>query len=149
MPSSTTLYSNWTGVGFRPGGGPLIPINRVQSVGFDPGSQLIPYSGDGDRYPVGLFNLSNQPSAVVVSNNIGALLSIPPGTVGTLVATLNDARNGALADGGAITFTLDNAVVQNAPTSARHAQIADGSVTFLAFSSDGVTSPFSYALVTS
>ena len=141
MPTPTTLYANWTGVQFTPAGGVPIVISRVSNVEFDPGGQLTAYSGDGNRFPVGLFNLMNQPRATLESENIGAISSLAPGALGTFVAVLNDARNGAGVGSGAIQYTLSNAVVQNTPAGGRHQHFARGKATFLAFSADGVTSP--------
>ena len=141
MPTPTTIFANWTGVQFTPSSGSPIVISRVSNVEFDPGGQLTAYSGDGNRYPVGLFNLMNQPKATVESENVGAISSLAPGALGTFVAVLNDAKNGAGPGSGAIQYTLSNAVVQNTHAGGRHQQFARGKAVLHAFSSDGVTSP--------
>lgn len=146
MPTPTKLYSGWSGVSFTPDGGVAIPITQVSSVGFDPGGELTEYMGDTDRFPTGLFNLSNKPTATVTTANIGTLMSLPFGTVGTLAATLNDVVNKATTAGGAIEFVLENAVLKSAPASAKHGSIAEGTATFGAYSTDGVTNPLSTSL---
>ena len=65
-------------------------------------------------------------------------MGIAPGTTNTLTATLNDAKG---ATGGAVVFTMINAVFENADTTAQHAQFGTVTGTWQAFSSDGVTNP--------
>jgi hypothetical protein len=48
---ATGLQLNWTAVGFTPSGGSLTTITRVTSVGIGTGGQLLPFSGDNDRFP--------------------------------------------------------------------------------------------------
>jgi hypothetical protein len=145
MPTPTTLIMNWTGVTFTPAGGSAIPLKRVNSVNFDPGGQLLPYSGDGDRYPTAMVLAMSSPTASLSTSNISQISALAIGTVGTLVAIANDAVNGILTGGGAITYTLINAVVAGTPWGGQHAQFGTANLTFQAYSSDGSTTPLSQA----
>lgn len=144
MPlSPTKRFVNWTATGFTPTGGTLQPYTGVRSVAFDPGGNLIKFSGDGDRYPTTIVNDMNEPSCTIQAADLASVRMSPPGTVGTVTATHNDARNGAQAGGGGIAYTLANAVVRNTPISGEHRQFGSGTVQFDAFSSDGLTNPLS------
>jgi hypothetical protein len=129
---STKRYMNWTGVSFTPQGGTLTAITGVSTVAIDNGGSLIKFSGDGDRF--------NTTVDLAIVN------TWPVGTVGTVVATHNDAKNGVGT--GAITYTLTNAVLSKRPLSGAHRQFGQGTITFECFSSDGVTNPLSTTIAT-
>jgi len=139
----TNLFLNWTQVAFTPTGGSALSINLVESIDFDPGGQLLPHSSDAARYPVAMVNHMNNPKATVHTANVAKINTLSPGSRGTFQAVLNDALNGDVVGSGAIKYVLNNAVVQNNPSHAQHQQYGKGSVTYLAYSSDGVTSPLS------
>jgi len=132
---------NWTSTGFTPTGGSLQAVSRVSGIDIDPGGQLLEYSGDGNRFPVAIFNHMNKPSFTINSENIGVLSSLAPGAVGVVSSILNDPKNGAGAGSGAILFALANAVLENPKMGGKHMAYATGSATFKGYSSDGVTSP--------
>jgi hypothetical protein len=141
MSTPTTVYANWSGVTYTPAGGSAVPITNVDSIDNDPGGQLSAYSGSANRFPIVIANLMNKPTVSVKSSNIGVLAALIPGTVGVLVAILNDALNGAGVASGALQFTWSNCVVRNNPFSGAHASYASGTASFECFSTDGVTSP--------
>ncbi len=143
MPA-TKLQLNWTAVGFTPTAGVLTTIAHVQNVHIDPGGELLPYSGGLDRFPTVIVNAYNNPSATVESGDIATMQGFSPGTVGIFTATHSDAE---LAAGGAIVYTLSNAIVKNNPSSGAHRQYGSGSLSFLAYSSDGVTNPLAFTRV--
>jgi len=132
----TKLQVNWASVAFAGS-----PITKVTSMAFDPGGSLIKFKADVDRFPTTIVNVDNEPTATVTSGDVANLYSISPGTAGTLTGTLNDAL---LATGGAIVFSMVNAVFRTATMTAPHAQFASATGSWDAFSNDGQTSPLSF-----
>jgi hypothetical protein len=141
--AATKRNMNWAPVGFTPSGGSLSTATGVTNVTVDTGGSLVKFSGDGDRFTTTVVNDYNDPSIVITTADENWLFSIAPGTRGTVTATHKDAK---LATGGAITFTLINAVAQGPSAGGAHRQIGSGSITFNAESSDGTTNPLSFAL---
>lgn len=142
--SATKRFMNWTGVSFTLVNGTATAITGVTSVSIDSGGNLAKFAGDGDRYVTTMVNDFNEPTVTVHSADLAALRANPVGTVGTLSATHNDAKNGS--GSGALTYTLANAVVASCQVQGAHRQFGQGSVTFHAFSSDGVTNPISTSI---
>lgn len=140
MPS-TKRFMNWSNVAFTPQGGTPTPISGVQSVEIDSGGHLLKFSGDGDRYPTTIVHDLSEPTVTVHASDLAAIQAHPVGTVGTLTATHNDARNGSGV--GSITYTMTNAVIAGNPVRGAHRQFGLGTLTLTAFSSDGVTNPLS------
>jgi hypothetical protein len=134
--SATALQMNWTAVTFN-----SITLTKITSGTFNQGGQLLPFSGDMDIFPTCVVNNMNNPGASFTTGNVAQLQGIAAGTTSTLSATLNDAK---LATGGAIVYTLINAVYQNADASDSHAQYASATANWLAYSSDGQTNPLSF-----
>jgi hypothetical protein len=134
--SATNLQLNWNNVSFG-----STAITRVTSVMFSQGGELIEFAGDNNRYPVVIANNMNQPRCSVSSGDVGTLMGIAPGTSGTLVATQIDAL---AATGGAINWTLVNAVHETTDDRGPFSQFASGTATFRAYSSDGATNPPSF-----
>ena len=106
------------------------------------GGKLLKFSGDTDVFTTIIANVSNEPSASFTTADVGTIMGIAPGSTNTLSATLNDAKG---ATGGAVVFTMINAVFENADTKAAHAQLGSVTGTWQAYSSDGTTSPLSFA----
>jgi hypothetical protein len=75
---------------------------------------------------------------------VGTIMGIVPGTTNTLTATLSDAKGQV---GGAVVFTMSNAVFENADTQAQHAQFGTVIGTWQAYSSDGTTNPLALSRV--
>jgi hypothetical protein len=132
---------NWTNVTFTPLSGTPVIFTGVTSVQIDSGGSLAKFAGDGDRFNTMIVNDFNEPSVTVQCADLGAIRAYPVGTVGTFTATHNDARNGSGT--GAITYTLSNAVIASDPIKGAHRQFGQGTIVFVAFSSDGVTNPLS------
>lgn len=139
--AATGVQLNWTAVGFTPSGGSLTPITRVTNVDFTPGGSLIAFSGDNNRFPTVIANAMNAPRCTITTANIGLILGIAPGTVGTVGATHKDAIGGSNGD---IVYVLSNAVVENTSGSGPHGQFGSGTISFQAFSSDGTTNPLAF-----
>jgi len=137
--SATKRFMNWTGVTFAPQNGPATAITGVTSVAIESGGSLARFAGDGDRFVTTMVNDFNEPIVVVQAADLAAIRANPVGTVGTLSATHNDARTGVGA--GAVTYPLAACHVHGA-----HRQFGQGSVTFAAFSGDGVTNPLSTSI---
>lgn len=142
--SATKRFMNWTGVSFTAVNGSPTAITGVTSVAIDSGGSLAKFAGDGDRFVTTMVNDFNEPTATIHSADLSALQANPVGTLGTLSATHNDARNGVGT--GAVTYTLANAVVSACQVQGAHRQFGQGSMTLGAFSSDGVTNPLSTSI---
>lgn len=134
--AATKLQANWTAVSHN-----SASITRVNNVTFTQGGQVATYSGDGDKFPTVAVNLMNAPRATVTSSDPAALMAIAPGTTGAFTATHNDAKG---AVGGAIVYTLANAVAENVDTSGAHASFGTASLSLIGVSADGTTNPLSF-----
>ena len=115
-----------------------VNITRVTNAIVGQGGQLIKFKGDTDIYPTIIANVDNEPHVSITTADVGTMMGFMPGTSATLTATLNDAKS---ASGGAVVFTLANAVFENADTQAQHAQFGSVTGTWQCFSSDGSTNP--------
>jgi hypothetical protein len=132
---------NWTGVSFTPTSASAVAITRVTAGMFGLGGQLIKFKGDTDQFPTIIASPTQEPHASFTTADVGTVMGFGPGTAGTLAATLNDAK---LQTGGAVVFALNNAVFENATANGQHAQFANVTATWQAFSSDGSTNPLSF-----
>jgi hypothetical protein len=142
--SATKRFMNWTGVSFTPSNGTPTSITGVSSISIDTGGSLARFSGDGDRFNTTVVNDFNEPLITIQAADLAAINANPVGTVGTFVATHNDAKNGTGT--GAITYTLSNAVIASNPIHGAHRQFGLGTLTITAFSTDGATNPLSISI---
>ena len=142
--AASKRFMNWTNVSFTPLNGSAAFITGVTSIQIDTGGNLLKFSGDGDRYNTTVVNDFNEPTVVVHTADLVAVGAFPVGTVGTFMATHNDARNGG--GSGAVTYTLTNAVVASNPFHGAHRQFGQGVLTLTAYSPDGVTNPLSLSI---
>lgn len=134
--AATKLQRNWTAVQFG-----NTTITMVTACSFDSGGKLIKFYGDADIFPVVIVAQDCEPTASVDSGDTATIMGFAPGTSGTFTATHNDAK---LAVGGAIVYTLINAVVRNPNTSGPRGQFGTATLPLDAFSSDGTTNPLSF-----
>jgi hypothetical protein len=132
---------NWSSVGFTPSGGSLASYDAIDNVSIDYGGQLEKYAGGADVYNTTVVNGMNEPSVSIDSTDPAQWAALSIGTTGTLTATWNDAK---LATGGAIVYTLINAVVEKNSAQGAHAKMGTASIGFSLYSSDGTTSPISF-----
>lgn len=141
--AATKRQFNWSGVGFTPSGGSLLSATGVTGVTIDPGGSVQKFSGDADHGPTTIVSdFEDITVTVTLADEIWAN-TLAIGSRGTLVATHKDAKN---ATGGAITFTLVNAVVVNTQLGGQHRQFGQATVTFNAEWADSVTVPLSSSL---
>jgi hypothetical protein len=131
--SATKAQINWTAVNFG-----STAITRVTAGMFGQGGNLLKFKGDTDLYPSIIANVDNEPHALITTADVGTMMGFAPGTSGTLTATLNDAK---AVSGGAVVFTMSNAVFENAEANAQHAQFGTITGTWQAYASDGITNP--------
>jgi hypothetical protein len=134
--AATKAQINWTAVNFN-----STSITMVTSGGFGMGGKLLKFKGDTDVYSTVIANVESAPHATFTTADVGTMMGFVPGTTSTLTATLSDAKG---ATGGAVVFSMINAVFENADTQAAHAQFGSVTGTWQAFSSDGVTNPLSF-----
>ncbi len=132
--AATKRQMNWSTVSFA---GTVIDGITQGSIGK--GANLLKFAGDMDVICSTIVVNSMEPHANFTSGDVAAVEALVPGTVGTFVGTLADAK---LATGGAITYTgTSNAVVDNVDMSAAHAGWGTATFGFAFFSTDGVTYP--------
>jgi hypothetical protein len=134
--AATKAQINWASVSFG-----STAITRITTGGFGQGGKLIRFKGDTDMYSTIIANVNNEPHASFTTADVGTVMGIAPGSTNTLTATLNDAKG---ATGGAVVFSMINAVFENADTTAQHGNFGTVTGTWQAFSSDGVTNPLSF-----
>lgn len=142
--TASKLQLNWTGVSFTPSSGTLTPITHVSEVQVDPGGTLLTYAGDNDRFPTTIVCAMSNPKVSITTADIGTIQGFNPGTVGTVAAIHMDGKAAAL---GNIVYSVINAVVENCTNSGPFGAWGSGTLTLLAFSADGATSPISFTRV--
>src|SRR5262245_22791357 len=104
MPA-TKVQMNWLGVSWAG-----TQITRVTSCMFSQGGELIEFSGDNARLPQVIANNISRPRCSVTSGDVATLMGLLVGASGPFLATQVD---GLEASGGAINWTLNNAVHEN------------------------------------
>ncbi len=134
--SASNLQLNWTSVSFG-----STNLTHVTSVMFDQGGELIEFSGDNNRYPVVIANNINHPKCSITTSDVATLMGIAPGSSGSITATQADALQ---ATGGAINWSLANAVHETTQDTGHWGQFATATARFRAYSSDGTTNPLSF-----
>jgi len=125
--------------------GTMVTIKGVQSVSMNPQVKTIQGAGDADFYPSLSVAVEGEPTITVNTINDAVLNAVAPGTVGTLAWTQNDARNGATTAGGALIYTITNAVYTPGDTVQGHRVFGTFAATFTAYATDGITNPVAVA----
>ena len=143
----TGLYVNTVTVGFTPLGGSLSPVARITKSSFDGGIQNISFKGDGDLFDTYQGNVSQVPSITLEGGDVGSLLNSSAGVIGTLSGIWPDARNGKGSGSYALSWSLANCQLSDKSSQSPHANLASGSNSFTAFSSDGTTNPFTFTVL--
>lgn len=128
---------NWSGVVFTASGSP-VPLKRITTGGFSLGGQLLKFKGDTDIYPSIIALVGLDPSITFGSADVGTFAGIVPGTAGTLVGTMNDAKAVTL---GGVVVTGSNAVFETADAQGAHAAFSGVTASWQLFASDGLTPP--------
>lgn len=125
-------------VTFTPASG-AVTIGHVSRLVYRDNAASVCFAGDADSYPTAVSEVSGEAPEVQVSCLVPAILdAVPAGTHGSLSWVLNDAFNGAMPGGGAVRYTIANAVFLRKPVNAPHYVYADTDFLFRAVSSDGM-----------
>ena len=143
--TATNRFINLSSVSFTPSGGSLTNIKGVKSISINPNTSILKESGDADFINTFAGAVSVDWVIDIQFINTGALSAIAPGAVGTLAFTVNDARNGATTGGGAMIYTISNAVYDPGAMNHQHRQMSTASLQMHTYSTDGSTSPVSVA----
>lgn len=143
--SPTNRFINPSSVSFTPSGGTLTAIKGVKSIGINPNVQVLKESGDADFFNTFAGAVSADWVIDVQFINTMSLNSVTPGVIGTFTFTINDARNGAVTGGGAMIYTISNAVYDPGNMSNPHRQMSTASAQFHTYSTDGTTSAVAVA----
>ena len=143
MAKSNTFISYHGGVTISPPTPAVaIVLKEITASDSTRTESLLPWQADGNLYPTRMARVAAMRTLTIHSGDVAGMRSIPLGTVCTIVATLYDSVNGS--GSGALTETWINAVVADVPVSGPTNQFAGGTITFMCFSSDGTTDPYSY-----
>lgn len=136
-------FINNSTVTFTPSGGSAIPILNVKSVSSNPNLESVEDSGDAQFYNTLNVVTSGRWIITIEVTKPAVLNAVAFGVAGTLTWTENDANNGSATGGGALIFTLVNAILKPQTRNSQHRQVATMSFVFESYSSDGSTSPLS------
>ncbi len=135
--AATKAQMNWASVSFG-----STAITRVTNGSSTQGGKLLKFLGDTDVFTTIIANVSNEPRRELhhgrCRNHHGNRSRQHQHALGN-----TQRRQGR--DGSAVVFTMINAVFENADTKAAHAQLGFVTGTWQAYSSDGTTSPLSFA----
>lgn len=133
--AATKVQANWSSVDIA-----SQAITRVTDVKFSFGGQLTGFSGDTDKFNTVYANLMNDVTCTITTADAGTAMG-QKGSTGTVTATHNDILG---ATGGAINYTLANAIVENVDTSGSHAAAGTAGISIKSTSSDGTTNPLTF-----
>lgn len=148
MATASNLYINWSGVTVTPTApsGSAITLDGVTEIDIDAKSALQSFYGDARKFPRLNVPTQKSRSITIKGGNIGKLLTLPEDAECTIVAILNDAKNGAGI--GSITFTATKAVMDGKPFKGANNQFAMGEVTFHCSGNVDDEDPIAYAVGT-
>ena len=146
MPTPTNQQMNIYACTFTPTGGAATPILGVQSVSFDENGDVLSEGSDGDLFDTvsGVVKLAPMVTLTLNRGMLG-LATLTAGVAGTLVFTVGDFRNAAVAAGGGKIFTVANAILNPRKFDAQHRNTVKQTLPFSTFSSDGQTNPVGIA----
>jgi hypothetical protein len=140
-------FKNWVSATFTPAGREAITILGVVSCTADRGTNKVKGSGDNDQYLSTIATDVAEPKITIQTNKPAALDFIDDGAEGVFTIIRCDAKNGAAAGGGAMKYTLNPCTFDGGDQNGSYRQFGMGTATFLGWSADGVTDPFSSAAV--
>lgn len=140
------MFVNFSGVQFTPAGGAAISITEVLAVDSDMQGQTIMQKGDADLFPTHRKRVSSDPRVTIRTNDIVSRNACI-GLRGALTWIEQDEDNGATPAGGALRYTLSNAVEETSDNRGQHAAYRESTLTFGSYSTDGTTSPLAVTAV--
>lgn len=144
MPTPTGKHINIANATYQPlGTGTLLPIVGAKDATLDLAPQVIKESGDADVYMSIVAAVGQDPTITLSSNTAFQLLTVTPGTWGTLTFDVPDAQNGTAAGGGGYAITMTHAVMEKNSRQFGHRKFAGLSLSFSSYAPDGITSPVS------
>lgn len=129
MPvSATGRYMNWLAPTFTPATGSPIILDGVTNIQVDEGGSVVKFAGDTDRSNSLMVNDFNEPVITITFANAAKALQLRTGTIGTFTVTQLDAVNGSTPGGGALLYTMTNAIAVKPTATGAYRKIADNSV---------------------
>lgn len=139
--ASTKRSMNTTGVSMAANA-----ITGVSSFAYDAGGSLAKFAGDGDRFNTTVVNDFAEPTFSLTTADLAAARGCPPGLRGVFTATVNDAKNGVTAGGGAYTVATASgtAIVKSNSATQAHRQFGQAQIMIEVESADGTTNPVSF-----
>lgn len=140
-------FMNWTGVSITPNGGQAINVTEVTDVSPMLGSTNEAFYGDNRRFAKLLRSTEYKRGVSITTGDAAAANAVPVDQPCTIVATLNDAKNGAGT--GAITYTFKNCVMKQNGLKAGNNKFAETTLEFEAYGDDSSvveTDPFSFVV---
>lgn len=145
----TGNFMNWTGVTVTPAGGQAITLTEVTDVSPSLDSTHEKFYGDNRRFAKCIRSTEFERMVSITTGDVAVANTIPLNVPCTVVATLNDAFNGAGA--GAITYTFRNAVLKTNGVKGPNNKFAETTLNFDSFGDDTNaydSDPFSYTVAT-
>ena len=141
MPlTPTNRFMNWT-VTITPPGGSATVIDGVLEVDFPNKGKAIPFYGDLGVFAQAVAIKEKERPCRIKTGNPKAAAALTGDGPFTIAATLADHRNGVATGGGAQLYTLSNAILVGDPLNGPLNQFASSELSFMAYSTDGVTDP--------
>jgi hypothetical protein len=145
MATPSKRHTNVRSVVFTSTVPTVYTLTGVQSARINPRGEVITHSGDADVFPTTKVLSFQDPQVMVTARDHTVINSLALGTRGTLVLTIDDAKNANTASSGGYTATLSNAILADKSTEATHRQYGQGDLTWEAESTDGITNPLGFA----
>lgn len=124
------------------------PVTFTGVIGVKPiiNDQLVEFTGDAATFATLLARVKGSRGIQLSGNDVSKFLRSFPSGPGTVAVTIADAVNTAGGAGsGALTYTLVNAMRQEASANHQNQSADSASVTYMGYSSDGSTDPLTIA----
>jgi hypothetical protein len=135
-------YVNF-GVSLTPAGGSLAVYNEIMGIKIMRGAKQLAAYGDAKFFPTLLINVERHRSITLVGGDVSKMMQLNPDTLFTVVIVLNDAKNPG--GSGTLTVTLVDALIETDEHGAQNNDWGMSTVTFNAFSVDGIVDPLTVA----
>ena len=128
--SPTKTFMNWINVSITPQSGTPIPVVSVTNFKPMRTNKVKKFYGDNRAFAAVVKATERERGVSITGGDVAAFMKVPEDTPCTVVGTLLDPRNGATAGGGAITVTLNNAILEKDDSEGKNNDYASGTITF-------------------
>lgn len=131
--AGTGLNMGWSGVTVLPTPGTLIVIDNVTEL--DPGRMgtAKKFYGDVSPFPKLIATRQKSRTLTITSGDVAKIMAIPDDVPCVVTAIFNDPLNGATIGGGALQYTLTNAVLMKSSAKGATQEFGLATVEFEAY----------------